>query len=72
MDTPRSPNPDDRKPDPLYENVEVPFTDEELDRIEQEPGGRSLAEILAGLEKQPDTFGPNGGVAGAEGDRSPG
>jgi hypothetical protein len=32
--------------------VEVPFTDEELDRFEQEPGGRSLAEILADLEKK--------------------
>jgi hypothetical protein len=36
----------------LYDQVEVPFTDEELDRFEQEPGGRSLAEILADLEKR--------------------
>jgi hypothetical protein len=28
---------------------EVPFTDEELDRFEQEPGGQSLDEILRGL-----------------------
>ena len=36
----------------LYDSVKVPFTDEELDRFEQEPGGRSLAEILADLEKK--------------------
>jgi hypothetical protein len=36
-----------------YQSVEVPFTDEELDRFEQEPGGRSLAEILADLERKP-------------------
>jgi hypothetical protein len=30
----------------------VPFTAEELDRFEKEPGGRSLAEILADLEKR--------------------
>jgi hypothetical protein len=29
-----------------------PTTEEELQRIEQEPGGRSLAEILADLEKK--------------------
>lgn len=29
---------------------EVPFTDEELDRFEKEPGGRPLAEILRDLE----------------------
>lgn len=36
----------------LYQRVQVPFTEEELDRFEQEPGGRSLAEILADLEKR--------------------
>jgi hypothetical protein len=36
----------------LYDKVKVPFTDEELDRFEQELGGRSLAEILADLEKR--------------------
>src|SRR4051794_5048301 len=35
-----------------YAGVKVPFTDEELDRFEQEPGGRSLVEILADLEKR--------------------
>jgi hypothetical protein len=35
----------------LYERVQVPFTEEELDCFEAEPGGRSLAEILADLEK---------------------
>ena len=37
----------------LYERVSVPFTEEELDRFEREPGGRSLAEILADLERKP-------------------
>src|SRR2546425_3495040 len=37
----------------LYERVEVPFSEEELDRFEQEPGGRTLAEILADLERKP-------------------
>ena len=36
----------------LDESLEVPFSEEELDRFEQEPGGRSLAEILADLEKK--------------------
>ncbi len=36
----------------LYETVQVPFTEEELDQAEQEPGGRTLAQILADLEKQ--------------------
>jgi hypothetical protein len=36
----------------LYEQVQVPFTEEELERFENEPGGRSLAEILADLERQ--------------------
>ena len=34
----------------LYENVEVPFTSEELDRFENEPGGRPLKDILTDLE----------------------
>jgi hypothetical protein len=33
------------------EGIEVPFTEEELQRFAQEPGGRTLAEILADLEK---------------------
>ena len=37
----------------LYRSVQVPFTDEELDRFEQEPGGRSLAEIISDLENEP-------------------
>jgi hypothetical protein len=37
----------------LYGRVPVPFTEEELDRFEQEPGGRPLADILADLEKKP-------------------
>lgn len=36
----------------LYRTVKVPFTEEELDRFEQEPGGRTLAEILADLERK--------------------
>jgi hypothetical protein len=35
-----------------YASLKVPFTAEELDRFEKEPGGRSLAEILADLEKR--------------------
>ena len=34
----------------LYENVEIPFTAEELDRFENEPGGRPLKDILTDLE----------------------
>lgn len=33
------------------EKVAVPFSDEDLDKFEQEPGGRPLREILADLEK---------------------
>jgi hypothetical protein len=33
----------------LYKTVEVPFTEEELNRFEQEPGGRALAEILTDI-----------------------
>jgi hypothetical protein len=36
----------------LYQDVEVPFTDEDLDRFEQEPGGYTLDEILKDLEKR--------------------
>lgn len=36
----------------LYAEVEIPFSEEELQRAEQEPGGRTLAEILADLEKR--------------------
>jgi len=35
----------------LYEGVEVPVSEEELDQIEREGGGRSLAEIMADLER---------------------
>ena len=34
----------------LYENVEAPFTSEELDRFENEPGGLPLKDILTDLE----------------------
>ena len=33
-------------------DMDVPFTEEELDRFEQEPGGRSLDDILRDLEKR--------------------
>jgi len=36
----------------LYEGVQVSFSEDELNRFEQEPGGRSLADILADLEKK--------------------
>ena len=36
----------------LYRDVEIPFTEEELRRFEEEEGGHTLAEILADLEKQ--------------------
>ena len=36
----------------LYRNILVPFTEEELDQAEAEPGGRTLQEILADLEKR--------------------
>lgn len=35
-----------------YRDVEVPFTDEDLDRFEAESGGRSLDEILKDLERR--------------------
>ena len=37
----------------LYQSVNVPFTDEELQKALAEQGGRPLAEILADLEKLP-------------------
>ncbi len=36
----------------LYERVEAPISEDELRRREQELGGRTLAEILADLEKK--------------------
>jgi hypothetical protein len=36
----------------LYASVKIPFSDEEIAQRMQEKGGRSLAEILADLEKQ--------------------
>jgi len=42
------------KVDPsLYEQVEPPISEEELQQIEREPGGRTLREILDDLESQP-------------------
>ena len=35
-----------------YCDVEVPFTDQDLDRYESEPGGRALEEILKDLKKR--------------------
>ena len=37
----------------LYRVLNEMFTDEELDRAASEPGGRSLKEILADLERNP-------------------
>jgi hypothetical protein len=36
----------------LYATAQVPVTEAELDRAEQQPGGRTLAEILADLESR--------------------
>jgi hypothetical protein len=36
----------------LYRDVEIPFTEEELRRFENEAGGRTLAEILVDLERR--------------------
>jgi hypothetical protein len=36
----------------LYESVEVPISEEELHRRDQKRGGRTLAEILADLERR--------------------
>ncbi len=35
----------------LYEGVECPVSEEEIQRRLQEPGGRALTEILADLER---------------------
>jgi hypothetical protein len=35
----------------LYRELEIPFTTDELKRFASKPGGRTLAEILADLEK---------------------
>jgi hypothetical protein len=35
-----------------YQIVKVPFSQEELDQFAREPGGRTLAAILADLEKR--------------------
>ena len=36
----------------IYDDVRIPFSLEELNRFASEPGGRTLAEIMADLEKQ--------------------
>ena len=36
----------------LYKGIEVPVSEEELDQIEREGGGRTLSEIMADLERQ--------------------
>jgi hypothetical protein len=37
----------------MYEGAYIPsFTEEELKRLQEQPGGRSLAEILTDLEKR--------------------
>jgi hypothetical protein len=33
-----------------YRGIECPFTEEEIEQLEQQEGGRRLAEILADLE----------------------
>jgi hypothetical protein len=35
----------------IYQTLRIPFSTEELKRFASEPGGRSLAQILADLEK---------------------
>ena len=35
----------------VYEGLNSPFSDEELDRRQREGGGRTLAEVLADLER---------------------
>ena len=35
----------------LYREIEIPFTTEELKQFASEPGGRTLAEILADREE---------------------
>lgn len=36
----------------LYRAVQAPFTNEELDRFEKEPGGRALSDILSDLKNR--------------------
>jgi hypothetical protein len=36
----------------FYENFEPPISEEELDRLSKQRGGRTLAEIMADLEKR--------------------
>jgi hypothetical protein len=36
----------------LYRRVEIPYTTEELKRLAEQEGGRTLKEILADLEKR--------------------
>ena len=36
----------------LYKIFDCPFTEEEIERARNEPGGRSLQEILADLQKR--------------------
>jgi hypothetical protein len=36
-----------------YEDLEVPITDEEVQRLLKQPAGRPLSEILADLERTP-------------------
>ena len=36
----------------LYEGLQVPFSEQELDQIEQGPKGRTLPEIMADLDRQ--------------------
>ena len=35
----------------IYRNIQIPISEEELEKREREPGGRSLKEILHDLEK---------------------
>lgn len=36
----------------LYKNVEIPFTEEEIEQLRKQPRGRPLADILPDLEKR--------------------
>jgi hypothetical protein len=40
----------------LCMSIEIPFSDDEIERFRRQPGGRSLDEILRDLEKQPDSW----------------
>ena len=37
----------------LYQNVDIPFSNEELDQASRQGGGRLLKDIMADLEKLP-------------------